>query len=317
LSGTCPRPGAQWADPAAACGTVPARMPSVVACLVLGLLLLASAALKVVDGVGARAALATYGIHSADAAHRVWAALVAVEVALGLAVAAGSDTAAYAAAGLLAVFCVAQAVVLIQGRAGAPCACFGARGRVSTGSVGRAALLAGAFAALPLLPGRDLTTEEWLGIGLAVALLGLVALAVALLAVAREVGMLRMAVNPRGALEVPHEGPEVGGRSALAERLELAPGRLGLAVFSSEGCGMCRALAPAVAALARDPRVVVATFDEVRDADAWAAADVPGSPFAVALDADGTVLAKGTFNTAAQLESVLSTAERRRGVMRA
>jgi hypothetical protein len=95
------------------------------------------------------------------------------------------------------------------------------------------------------------------------------------------------------------------------------PGRLALAVFSSEGCQMCRALAPAVAALGRDPRVVLREFDEVRDADAWAAADVPGSPFAVALDADGTVLAKGTFNTGAQLESVLGAAERRRGAVNA
>ena len=42
-----------------------------------------------------------------------------------------------------------------------------------------------------------------------------------------------------------------------------------------------------------------ADFDEVRDADAWAAAGIPGSPFAVALDEHGTVLAKGTFNTPA------------------
>jgi len=47
------------------------------------------------------------------------------------------------------------------------------------------------------------------------------------------------------------------------------------------------------------------------------AADVPGSPFAVALGADGTVLAKGTFNTGAQLESVLAAAERRQGAVRA
>jgi hypothetical protein len=81
---------------------------------------------------------------------------------------------------------------------------------------------------------------------------------------------------------------------------------------------MCRALAPGVAAFGRDPRVAVRVFDEIRDADAWAAADVPGSPFAVALDERGTVLAKGTFNTIAQLESVLATAERRRqtGAMR-
>ena len=57
--------------------------------------------------------------------------------------------------------------------------------------------------------------------------------------------------------------------------------------------------------------MVLRRFDEVEDADAWALADVPGSPFAVALGADGTVLAKGTFNSGAQLESVLAAAERR------
>ena len=130
--------------------------------------------------------------------------------------------------------------------------------------------------------------------------------------------MLRLAMDPRsGALEVPHEGPEVGARTTLAARFELTPGRLGLAVFSSEGCGLCRALEPEVGAFGADPRVVLRRFDELRDADAWAAADVPGSPFAVALDADGTVLAKGTFNSGAQLESVLAAAERRRGAVRA
>jgi Methylamine utilisation protein MauE len=292
-------------------------MVSVVACLVLGLVLLASAALKLADPAGSRAALATYGVRSGPAARGVWALLVAVEAGLGVAVAAGIDAAAYAAATLLTVFCAAQALALATGRAGAPCACFGARGRISRSSVARTALLAAAFAVLPLLPRTEPSTEAWLAIGLAGALLGLAALAVVVLALAREVGMLRLAADPRGALEVAHEGPEVGGRTALAGHLEVAPGRIGLAVFSSEGCALCRALEPAVAAFGRDPRVALHTFDEVRDAGAWAAADVPGSPFAVALDADGTVLAKGTFNTAAQLESVLAAAERRRGVVSA
>jgi hypothetical protein len=129
------------------------------------------------------------------------------------------------------------------------------------------------------------------------------------LALARERGALRAEIDPRGALEIPEEGPELGGRTEL---MEVEPGRLGLAVFTSEGCGMCRALEPAIEALGRDPLVRLRTFDEVRDAHAWAAAGIPGSPFAVALDEHGTVLAKGTFNTAGQLESVLATAERRR-----
>jgi Methylamine utilisation protein MauE len=290
-------------------------MVSVAACLVLGLVLVASAVLKLADRQGTQAALATYGIRSG--ARVAWGTLGLVETGLGVAVAAGVDAAAYAAAGLMAVFAAVQALALASGRGGAPCACFGARGRVSGASVARAAVLAAALAALPALPRREPTTEEWLALGLAVALLGLAALAVVVLALAREVGMLRLSLDPRGALEVAHEGPEVGARSALAERLELAPGRLGLAVFSSEGCQLCRALAPAVAAFGRDPRVALREFDEVRDADAWAAADVPGSPFAVALDADGTVLAKGTFNTGAQLESVLAAAERRRGAVNA
>jgi hypothetical protein len=292
-------------------------MVSVVACLVLGAVLVASAAAKLADPVGTRAALATYGVRGEPVARLVWAVLVVVEATLGIAVGAGLDAAAYAAAGLLALFTAAQATALATGRAGAPCACFGARGRISRGSLARTGLLAVALAVLPLLPRSEPTTEGWLAIGLAAALVGLVALTVVVLALAREVGMLRLAADPRGALEIAHEGPEVGGRTALADHLEVGPGQIGLAVFSSEGCGLCRALEPAVEAFGRDPRVALHRFDEVRDAGAWAAADVPGSPFAVALDADGTVLAKGTFNTGAQLESVLAAAERRRGVVSA
>ena len=169
--------------------------------------------------------------------------------------------------------------MLVSGRGGAPCACFGARGRVGRGSLARVSLLAAAFAVLPALDRREPSTEGWLAIGLAAALLGIAALAVAVLALARELGALRAEIDPRGALEIPEEGPELGGRSEL---MEVEPGRLGLAVFTSEGCGMCRALEPAIEALGRDPLVRLRTFDEVRDAHAWAAAGIPGSPFAVA-----------------------------------
>jgi hypothetical protein len=293
-------------------------MLSVVGSIVLGLVLLASAGLKLAGGARARAALATYGIRGERAAFAAWSALIVVEAALGVGVALGLDAAAYAAAALLALFTTAQALVLMSGGAGAPCGCLGARGTVGRASIGRTALLAAALAVLPLLPRRELSTDEWLAVGLAAAILGLVALAVVVLALAREIGELRLAVRPQGALEIAHEGPEVGARTALAERFDgLAPGRFGLAVFTSEGCHMCQALAPAIEALGRDPRVALRRFDEVADADAWALADVPGSPFAVALGADGTVLAKGTFNTAGQLESVLAAAERRRRPVRA
>jgi hypothetical protein len=146
-----------------------------------------------------------------------------------------------------------------------------------------------------------------------VALLGVLGLTVAVLALAREIGVLRLAIGPQSALEIPEEGPELGSRTdVLAELADASEdAEVWLAVFTSEGCRVCQALEPAVAHLARDPLVSVRTFDERRDPGAWRRLDVPGSPFAVALDRDGTVLAKGTFNTLPQLEGVVATAERR------
>jgi hypothetical protein len=294
-------------------------MVSVLVCLVLGLVLVCAAGMKAAGGPVARAALGTYGIRSPRLAWGVWAALIVAEAGLGVGVAAGLDWAARAGAVLMACACGVQVAAILAGRSGAPCGCFGSRGRIGNASAGRAAVLAAALALAPVLPRDTPTTDEWLAIGLGFALVALAGLGLVVLALAREVGMLRLSVAPKGALEVSHEGPEVGARSALETSFgaELAHGRIGLAVFTSEGCGMCRALAPTVAAFGAHPSVALRTFDEVDDADAWAAADVPGSPFAVALDADGTVLAKGTFNTGAQLESVLAAAERRRGAVRA
>src|SRR3954469_8836466 len=291
-------------------------MVSVVCALTLGLVLLAAAGLKLAGGAGARAALATYGLFG-PAAWAAWAGLIAVEAGLGVAVAAGVDAAASAAALLMAGAAAVQIGAILAGRAGAPCGCFGLRGRVGRASVGRAVGLAAALALVPVLPRTEPSTDRWLAIGLGFALAGVAVLAVVVLALAREVGMLRLAVPQAGALEGAHEGPEIGARSALVAAFgpELGAGRLGLAVFTSEGCGLCRVLAPTIERFGAHPLLTLRTFDEVADADAWAAADVPGSPFAVALDADGTVLAKGTFNTGAQLESVLAAGERRRGTV--
>lgn len=287
--------------------------------LLVALVLVVSATTKLVDGTGTRLALATYGIRRPGAAGFAWGLIIAVEVVLAAGLAAGSRPLAWVAATVLGAFTIAQAGALAAGRGGAPCACFGSRGRLSGASVARSALLGAVALGVALVERPVLTTEQWLGLGLGAALVGLAALSVVVLALAREVGVLRLAITPQGALEVPHEGPEVGGRTALAGFFELPPSdrRLRLAVFASEGCAMCQALRPVVAGFARNPRLALREFDERADAEAWRAADVPGSPYAVAFDADGTVLAKGTFNSGAQLESVLGTAERRRGARQA
>jgi hypothetical protein len=289
-------------------------MPHALAGLLLGALLALAAVLKLAAPRTGAAALATFGVGGRGAQRALWALVVAAELALAAGVALGSDAAAYAAAALMGLFAAAQAVALARGRRGAPCACFGARSTVGPGAIARNIVLAAAFVTLPLLPRGSVSTETWLAVGLAVCALAIAGLAVAVLALAREVGVLRMALGPQQALEIPSEGPPLG---APAPELLAATGarpqtRLALAVFSSEGCRLCQAAAPAVAMLAREDELAVAVLDEVRDADAWRAAEIPGSPYAVALDPrDATVLAKGTFNGLGQLESVLATAERR------
>jgi hypothetical protein len=95
----------------------------------------------------------------------------------------------------------------------------------------------------------------------------------------------------------------------LIERFgEHAP--LSLAVFTSPGCALCQALEPSLRLVASDPEVELELFDEEDDAEAWRELDIPGSPYALVLSPEGDVLAKGTFNSLFQLESVLAHATR-------
>ena len=143
------------------------------------------------------------------------------------------------------------------------------------------------------------------GPGLPLVLTAAIAAAVVVLAAGRRSA-------PHGALELAGEGPPLNEPSPLAAWFEDEPeGDVRLAVFTSPGCALCKRIAPAADALARDA-LVLRRFDEVEDTDAWAAALVPGAPFAIALGADGVVLAKGTVNDGRQLASIVDAAHARR-----
>jgi hypothetical protein len=281
--------------------------------VVLAGVLAVAALSKLASPSASRSALASFGFAEGPLRGLAWGLLIALELGLAAGVALGSEPAAYGAAALMLLLAAVIGGALLRGQAGAPCACFGARSRVSVLGVARNLALAVAFAALPSISSVELSTDQWLGIGLAVALAACAGLAVVVLALAREVGMLRLRLGSTGALEVAGEGPELGGAAPeLLARIPLERARTALAVFTSEGCQMCRSLEPAIDSLAREPEVAVGVFDEAAEAGLWRGLGIPGSPFAVALDRDGTVLAKGTFNNLAQLESVIATAEKRR-----
>lgn len=246
----------------------------------VGAALLGAAALKLADRTATAVAAETFGLRG-RAARWVWLPLAALETLAAAGVIAGPRAAAWTAAAVLAGFAAAQGVAIAAGRSGAPCGCFGARGQLSWGSVARAALLAAAAALVATAPGGAVPPPLPMA-------LGALALAGAIVARARR---------PAGALEVAGEGPQLGAA------LDLGGARL--ALFVSDGCRLCRALVP------QAQRLGAAVFDEVADAAVWATAGVPGAPYAVALGADGSVLAKGTVNTRAQLRSVLGAGEAR------
>jgi Methylamine utilisation protein MauE len=280
-----------------------------VVALGLAAALVTSAVLKLASPRASRDALATFGIPERARAY-VWGALIVAELSLGIGVALGSDIAAWTASALLLVFAGALLGAILTGREGAPCGCFGKRSRVSRWGIARNVALAAGLFALPWLP-DELSTEGWLAFGLAIALAGVAVLSLATLALAREIGLLRRHLVPQAALELPDEGAPIGAYSSLAHWFPPDRDSLAVAIFTSESCALCNALAPELNAFAKSPDVDVLFFNEVNDATAWAEARVPGSPYAIALDSSGVVRSKGTFNSVAQLEGILAAAERR------
>lgn len=277
--------------------------------VLLGAVLLVTALAKLRAGKKGRDALRSYGIASARARDALWAGTILAEAGLGGALAAGVPWAAEGAAALLGLFTAALVAAIALGRAGSPCGCFGGRSRIGWAAVARSAGLAAAFAAVPLLPDTHLSTDAWLATGLVVALVAVAGLGVAVLALARELGELRLAIGPQSALSLEDEGPPLGSRLDLIERFERAA-PLAVAVFTSPGCALCQALEPSLRLVASDPEVELELFDEEADADAWRELAIPGSPYALVLSADGDLLAKGTFNSLYQLESLLVHATR-------
>lgn len=161
------------------------------------------------------------------------------------------------------------------------------------------------------------------------------ALAVAVLALARQIGVLHMRVAPAGALTTAH-GPAVGDSAPLLDvttidgkAIEiggpLKAGTLRLLMFVSAQCPLCKGLLPVAKSFARDERVDLvfvgddteaaqtamiaqhdlAAYPFVNGADAGRAYHVEKLPYAVLLDDHGTILSKGLVNSREHLESLV------------
>ena len=141
-------------------------------------------------------------------------------------------------------------------------------------------------------------------------------LAIVVVALARQIGVLQLRLAPLGALEVDDEGPELGEAPEArpvrtpdgSRRVIGGPGRGRLVAFVSDTCPICERVAPSLPAAARASGL---ELQLVSDPDLETAYGVPGVPFVVVLDEVGVVRSKGTVNSLEQVEGLVDTARRR------
>jgi methylamine dehydrogenase accessory protein MauD len=163
-----------------------------------------------------------------------------------------------------------------------------------------------------------------------------IALAVLVVALARQIGTLHLRLGPRGALEIDDEGPPLGEAPGEFDLTDIegrpaavgGPGRSQLILFVSPGCMVCEQVLPSVKAVARDiSPVVITDVDRHETERVFATRDlevpvvpgrevaasylVPGTPYVVVLDSLGVARAKGTVNNLEQMEGLIDTARRR------
>ena len=162
-------------------------------------------------------------------------------------------------------------------------------------------------------------------------------LTIAVLALARQVGVLNQRVAPAGAL-TPTTGPKIGELTEVLETDDLngtrqriggpASERTALVLFISPTCPVCKALLPAARSLATRERLRLIfasdgfdsarhrTFSEdvgiqnypyVVSQELGLRYGVSRLPFAVLIGADGVLLGRGLVNTREHLESLMES----------
>ena len=142
----------------------------------------------------------------------------------------------------------------------------------------------------------------------------LAVLAIVVVALARQIGVLQLRVAPLGALEVDDEGPPLGeappARPAEGGSGPVigGPGPARLLAFVSASCPICEQVLPSLPAAAAAGGL---ELQVVSDPELETAYRVPGVPFVVVFDEIGVVRAKGTVNSLEQVEGLVDTARRR------
>lgn len=153
-------------------------------------------------------------------------------------------------------------------------------------------------------------TGTWL-VSYVVLWLTVLVLAAAVVALLRQVGLLHARLQPLGA-HFAGEGPETGSVAPPVPGVDYSAAPLTLLAFTSATCRVCEALRPSLAALRRGyPEVAIETLDLGDPArPVFESFGVWSTPYFVAVDAEGTVRARGVANSLEQIEELLEEAAR-------
>jgi methylamine dehydrogenase accessory protein MauD len=172
----------------------------------------------------------------------------------------------------------------------------------------------------------------------ALSWVAIVILVVAVLALARQVGVLHERVAPMGALTMDH-GPDIGTQAPVFEVLTLAgekvapgraTGRPQLIFFLSPTCPVCKKLVPVLRSLRESERGIdiflasdgepaehmayyrrerLAPFPYVLSPALGMTFRISKLPYAVVVGPDGRIAAKGLVNNREQIESLFLAQE--------
>jgi hypothetical protein len=130
-----------------------------------------------------------------------------------------------------------------------------------------------------------------------------VVLALAVVALLRQIGVLHTRLRPLG-VHFAGEGPALDEPAPPGAPVDYAAARLTVLAFTSPACELCAALLPSLRALDRqygDLRVVVLDHGPAT-APAFRAFNVSSTPYLVAVDRLGVVRARGVANSLEQAE---------------
>ena len=257
--------------------------------------------------------LGTHGVPRS--ARRPGAVLLATaEIVIGALLGAGVALrpTAIAAAGLSALFALALVRTRLRGNTRSTCGCFGGRRATNTNLlVIRGGMIAAASALLAsgVANVSGPRPETLRSAVLAVLGILVIGLALAVVALFRQVGVLSLRLTPQTALELLDEGPAIGEPAPMLPELT----RMGqeLVAFVSLNCKMCLDVLPGLRALDRDTLPVHWVREDTEE-EVFADWAVPGTPYVVYI-VDGVVRSKGLVNTLEQIDWVLDQgAERQR-----